>query len=53
MRNHEFDFIHKDGSLLPVLLNAEAVLDSKRRYSLSRSTVFDISEVKAIKAKQQ
>ncbi|MGB9937866.1 MAG: PAS domain-containing protein [Methanobacterium sp.] len=42
----EFDMIRKDGSILPVLLNATAVEDSDGNYIMSRSTIFDISERK-------
>lgn len=40
----EFDVIRKDGSVLPVLLNATAIMDSSRNYVMSRSTLFDITE---------
>ena len=40
----EFDVIRKDGSILPVLLNATAIMDSSRNYVMSRSTLFDITE---------
>jgi len=42
----EFDLVRKDGSLLPVLLNATAVRDAFGRMERSRSTIFDISRRK-------
>ena len=42
----EFDMIRKDASILPVLLNATAVMDSSGKYFMSRSTLFDITERK-------
>ncbi|MFA6985738.1 MAG: diguanylate cyclase [Arenimonas sp.] len=44
IRDVEFDVRRKDGSILPVLLNATAVLDADGHYLMSRSTVFDITE---------
>ncbi|MBI5950680.1 MAG: PAS domain S-box protein [Chloroflexi bacterium] len=40
----EFDLVCKDGSILPVLLNATAVTDRDGGYIMSRSTIFDITE---------
>jgi PAS domain S-box-containing protein len=39
-----FEMVRKDGSILPVLLNASAVTDPDGNYVMSRSTVFDITE---------
>ena len=44
MDNLEFELIRKDGSRLPVLLNATAIKDDEGRYIMSRSTLFDITE---------
>ena len=44
IRDVEFELRRKDGSLLPVLLNATAVRDADGHYLMSRSTVFDITE---------
>jgi len=46
VKDLEFDLRRKDGSVLPVLLNATAITDSAGRYLSSRSTVFDIGERK-------
>jgi len=39
----EFEFVRKDGTLLPVLLNATAIRDGDGNYLMSRTTVFDIT----------
>jgi PAS domain S-box-containing protein len=44
LKDLELDFVRKDGSLLPVLLNATASKDEKGRFLISRCTLFDISE---------
>lgn len=43
-RGVEYDIVRKDGSILPVLLNANVVRDSEGRYLMSRATLFDITE---------
>jgi PAS domain S-box-containing protein len=48
--NLEFDVIRKDGTLLPVLLNATAVKDENGNYIMSRSTIFDNTERKRTEA---
>jgi PAS domain S-box-containing protein len=42
----EFDMVRKDGSILPILLNATAITDSSGKYVMSRATTFDITERK-------
>ena len=42
----EFEMVRKDGTILPVLLNATAITDSDGNYVMSRSTIFDITERK-------
>lgn len=44
----DLDFVlrRKDGSLFPVLVSATAISDSSGNYLMSRSTVFDITELK-------
>ena len=44
MDNLEFELIRKDGTRLPVLLNATAIKNDKGRYVMSRSTLFDMTE---------
>jgi PAS domain S-box-containing protein len=42
----EFDIIRKDGSLLHILLNATAIYDDKGEYIRSRTTLYDMTELK-------
>ena len=42
----EYEFRRKDGTLLPVVLNATAVRDRDGRFLMSRSTIFDNTERK-------
>ncbi len=44
VRGVEFDLVRKDGSVLPVLMNATAINDAEGRYVMSRATMFDITE---------
>jgi PAS domain S-box-containing protein len=46
LRELEFHLIRKDGTILPVLLNATAIRDAVDHFIMSRSTVFDISDRK-------
>jgi PAS domain S-box-containing protein len=48
VRDLEFEFIRKDGSIMPVLLSSTAVKDSAGNFVMSRSTVFDITERKQL-----
>lgn len=51
IRNLEFEMVRRDGTVLPVLLNATAVKDDQGNFIKSRSTVYDITEQK--KAEEQ
>jgi two-component system, cell cycle sensor histidine kinase and response regulator CckA len=42
----EFEMIRKNGTVMPVLLNATAIKDSNGSFIRSRSTLFDITERK-------
>lgn len=42
----EFDLVRKDGTTLPVLVNAGAVFDAAGAFVKSRSTLFDMSEMR-------
>jgi PAS domain S-box-containing protein len=44
--NLEFDMIRKDGTILPVFLNATAIKDFEGNYIMSRSILFDNTERK-------
>ncbi len=46
VKDLEFEMVRKDGSLLPVLLNATAINDAAGDYVASRSTIFDITSRK-------
>jgi PAS domain S-box-containing protein len=46
VHNLEFELLRKDGTVLPVLLNATAVRDASGNYVMSRSTILDISDRK-------
>ena len=43
----EFDFVRRDGTLLPVSLSATAIRDAAGRFVMSRTTIFDISDRRA------
>jgi PAS domain S-box-containing protein len=49
----EQELIRKDGSVLPVILSATAILDQEGKYLMSRSTMFDISERKELERKNR
>lgn len=44
--NYEFDFVRKDGTLLPVLLNGMAIRDEAGKFLRSRCTLIDITSRK-------
>jgi PAS domain S-box-containing protein len=46
--NVEYDWRRKDGTILPILLNATAIYDPAGNYVASRATVFDLTERKRI-----
>jgi PAS domain S-box-containing protein len=46
VNNLEFEFVRKDGSMFPVILNSTAIFDKQGHFFKSRSTVFDITEKK-------
>jgi len=41
----ELDMVRKDGSVLPILLNATAIYDADGQYLASRSTLFDMTKL--------
>ncbi len=49
----EMEMVRKDGTLLPVLINATAVLDADGNYLHSRSTVLDKTRLKAAREQIQ
>lgn len=46
LQNIEVDFLRRDGSLLPVLVNATAIRDSNGEFIASRSSIIEIAERK-------
>jgi len=46
----EFDVIRKDGSVFQVLLNATAIKDKEGHFIQSRSTIFDITQIKRVQS---
>ena len=46
VKNLEYEMICKDGSILPVLISAEMVLDTNGKYLYNRATLLDIRELK-------
>ena len=48
VRDLEFDVLRKDGTVLPVIINSVAVWDAAGNYLMSRSTVFDNTDRKAL-----
>jgi len=51
--NLELEMLRKDGSVMPVLVNATAVYDKDGAYKMSRTTVFDRTESKILEAQLQ
>ena len=43
-RDLEFDFVRKDGTLLPVVISANAVRDGQGKFLMSRSVVYNLTE---------
>jgi len=50
VRDLEFEMVRKDGTIMPVLLNATALKDSGGNFLMTRSTIFDITERKRAEA---
>ena len=53
VKDLEFEIVRKDGTLLPVLLNATAVYDAAGKFLMSRSTIYDVTERKRAELAQQ
>ena len=47
VRDLDYDFVRKDGSILPVLISADMVRDSSGRFVTNRATLVDNSERQA------
>ncbi len=48
IRDLEYEMVRKDGSILPVLLSATAIIDAEGNFIMSRSTMFDITRRKEL-----
>lgn len=48
IKDLEFDLVRKDGSTMPAVLSATAIKDENGNFLMSRSTVFDMTERRAI-----
>ncbi|MEI7768401.1 MAG: PAS domain S-box protein [Chloroflexales bacterium] len=46
IRDLELEFVRKDGTMIPALINATAIYDNLGNFVMSRSTVFDNTERK-------
>ncbi len=46
LRNIELEIVRKNGTILPILVNASAITDNDGNFTMSRSTVHDITERK-------
>ncbi|OWW21151.1 PAS domain S-box protein [Noviherbaspirillum denitrificans] len=47
----EFEFLRKDGTILPVLVSAAGIFDAQGNVLSSRTTLFDITEMREARAK--
>jgi PAS domain S-box-containing protein len=50
--NVDYDWQRRDGTVLPVLLNATAIYDPDGRYVASRATVFDVTARRRVEAER-
>ena|GEM_PF-995590 len=51
VKDLEFDLIHKDGTILSVLLSSTAIKNEKGEFVTSRTTLFDVTERKKAEEK--
>jgi PAS domain S-box-containing protein len=49
VENLEYDMICKDGSIKQIVLSASALFDEHGKFLMSRTVMFDISEIKSLK----
>jgi PAS domain S-box-containing protein len=50
IKDLEFEMVRKDGTTLPVILSASAIKDEDGNFIMSRSTMFDVTELKRTEA---
>ena len=48
VKDLEFEMVRKDGTIFPVLVNATALKDEAGNFLMSRTTLFDITEIKRL-----
>ena len=48
VKDLEFDLVRKDGTTFPTLVNATAIKDEQGNFLMSRTTLFDITEIKRL-----
>jgi len=48
VKDLEFELVRKDGTIFPTLVNATALKDEAGNFLMSRTTLFDITEVKRL-----
>jgi PAS domain S-box-containing protein len=46
LKNQAFEIVSKDGKIIPFLINSSAVMDESGKFIMSRSSVFDITNLK-------
>ena len=46
LKNQEFEIITKGGKIIPVLINSSAIYETSGNFMMSRSSVFDITNLK-------
>jgi PAS domain S-box-containing protein len=53
VRDLELDFIRRDGSVLPVLINATAIYDADGRFVMTRTMVLNMTDRKTMEQERQ
>ena len=48
VKDLEFDLVRKDGTIFPTLVSATAIKDEAGNFLMSRTTLFDITEIKRL-----
>lgn len=46
VKNQEYEIIRKDGRIIPVLISSSAIYEASGKFMMSRSSVFDITNLK-------
>ena len=48
VKDHAYDIVHKNGTITSVLISATAIKDTTGNYMMSRSTLYDVTEIKRL-----